>query len=133
MPFMFSRLFREDLIRLISFPQMHELRLDDEYFSLLKECKKVYEMRINDDKRKGIHVGDLIKFHNRAETDSVLSVVDERLDSKSFDEAVQLIGYDLLMPNAPDAQSCLAKYRAFPGYRDGELLYGVVVFKLKLL
>jgi ASC-1-like (ASCH) protein len=42
----------------------HKMKLYADYFELVKLNKKKYEIRLNDDKRKNILVGDIIKFSN---------------------------------------------------------------------
>ena len=45
---------------------MHEMRLNNGPFNLIKEGSKTVEMRLYDEKRKNIQVGDIIKFINRS-------------------------------------------------------------------
>ena len=44
---------------------MHEMRLHNEPFELIKNGTKTIEMRLYDEKRELIIVGDIIKFINR--------------------------------------------------------------------
>lgn len=53
---------------------VHQMGLYEEYFSAIKEGKKIVEVRLNDEKRRKIKVGDTIEFikvPNREETISV--------------------------------------------------------------
>lgn len=43
----------------------HCLKLDEVYFNLIKDNKKIYELRMNDEKRKLLKVGDEICFLKR--------------------------------------------------------------------
>lgn len=61
---------------------MHELRLHDEPFELIKSGSKTIEMRLYDEKRKLIKEGDVIIFTNR--------VTDEKLKTK----VIKLYIYD---------------------------------------
>ena len=45
----------------------HDMRLDNTYFDLVSSCKKTVEIRLNDEKRSGIAVGDTIVFIDRAD------------------------------------------------------------------
>lgn len=64
----------------------YEMRLHNKPFNLIKEGTKTIEMRLNDEKRRLINIGDIIEFTNR--------VTGEKLDAKvinlyrynSFDE-----------------------------------------------
>ena len=44
---------------------VHSLKMDEEFYFLIKEGKKIYELRMNDDKRKMFKVGDEICFLKR--------------------------------------------------------------------
>ena len=52
----------------------HEMRLHNEPFNYIKTGTKTIEMRLYDDKRRLIKIGDIIEFSNR--------VTDEKLDAK---------------------------------------------------
>lgn len=43
---------------------MHTLNVKDKYYNMLKSGTKVIELRLFDDKRKKIKVGDIIEFTN---------------------------------------------------------------------
>ncbi len=43
---------------------MHFMRVQEKYYNLLKSGKKTVELRLNDDKRRQIKVGDKIEFTN---------------------------------------------------------------------
>lgn len=44
---------------------IHNMRLNDEPFQLIKNGIKTIELRLNDEKRQLINVGDIIVFENR--------------------------------------------------------------------
>jgi len=44
---------------------VHSLKMDEKYYCLIKEGKKIYELRMNDEKRKMFKVGDQICFLKR--------------------------------------------------------------------
>ena len=50
---------------------MHEMRLNNEPFNLIKEGTKTVEMRLYDEKRRNIKVGDIITFINRQTNEKV--------------------------------------------------------------
>lgn len=54
---------------------MHEMRLNNVPFSLIKEGIKTVEMRLYDEKRKSIKVGDTITFINRLTNEKVKTKV----------------------------------------------------------
>ena len=45
---------------------MHEMRLHNKPFELIKNGTKTIELRLNDEKRQKIKIGDNIKFENRS-------------------------------------------------------------------
>jgi ASC-1-like (ASCH) protein len=52
---------------------IHEMRLHAEPFAKMQSGTKTTELRINDDKRQLLHVGDIIVFTNRANTHETLT------------------------------------------------------------
>lgn len=58
-------------------PNSVVMRLEKEPFDLLKSGKKLWEIRLNDDKRKGIGVGDEIVFMRRPELEERLPMIVE--------------------------------------------------------
>lgn len=78
---------------------MHEMRLHNSPFNLIKSGTKTIELRLNDEKRSLIKVGDKIEFTNRiTEEKIVVEVVNlHKYDSflelyKHFDKVS--MGYD---------------------------------------
>lgn len=51
-----------DAIKKANKIKIHDLKLIAKYFDLIKEGKKIYELRMNDDKRKEIKIGDEVCF-----------------------------------------------------------------------
>jgi ASC-1-like (ASCH) protein len=54
---------------------VHEMRLHPESFEKIKNGQKTIELRLHDEKRRLIHVGDTIKFMNRANEENVITEV----------------------------------------------------------
>ena len=48
------------------------MSLQNQYFCLIKQGKKSIELRLWDDKRKKIKVGDIIVFHNVDSAETIL-------------------------------------------------------------
>lgn len=54
----------------------HEMNLHDEPFDMIASGKKIYELRLYDEKRRNIKVGDLIRFtRSRGGEDSISCLV----------------------------------------------------------
>ncbi len=50
---------------------MHRLNVQEKYYNLLKSGVKSIELRLFDDKRKAIKVGDMIEFTNAADKEDM--------------------------------------------------------------
>lgn len=53
---------------------IHQMGLYGDYFKAIKEGKKQVEVRLNDEKRRKIKVGDTIEFIKVPEQDDILQV-----------------------------------------------------------
>ena len=78
---------------------MHEMRLHNSPFNLIKSGTKTIELRLNDEKRSLIKIGDKIEFTNRITEEKIVVEVIKlhRYDSffelyKHFDKVS--MGYD---------------------------------------
>ena len=66
---------------------VHEMKLRAIYFDKIKAGEKIYEIRLNDEKRKLIDVGDVIVFKKEPELNEVLkAVVKDLIYFNSFNE-----------------------------------------------
>ncbi len=75
--------FRAELINNIT---VHRMRLESYPFDLFKNRKKSVEMRLFDDKRKKLKVGDLIIFKNKENGEEIISEIYGLKTYKTFDE-----------------------------------------------
>ena len=48
---------------------MHKLNVKEKYYNMLKNGTKTIELRLFDDKRKNIKIGDIIEFSNNSNVD----------------------------------------------------------------
>ena len=76
------------------------MRLHNGPFEKIKSGTKTIEMRLNDEKRQLIKVGDFIKFINRVSEEELTTLVKGLYYYESFDELYKhfdkiSIGYDL--------------------------------------
>ena len=66
---------------------MHKLKLQEKYYDYIKENKKIYEIRLNDEKRQLIKIGDIIEFKKEPDlNDSFKAKVVGLLRYTSFEE-----------------------------------------------
>jgi len=54
--------------------QTHQTKLQEKYFSMIKSGEKTIELRLFDDKRKNIKIGDIIEFFDIADKNKTLLV-----------------------------------------------------------
>lgn len=52
----------------------HTMRLYDDYFEPIKDGKKQVEVRLNDEKRRKIKIGEIIEFSKLPDQDEILQV-----------------------------------------------------------
>ncbi|MBB2479408.1 ASCH domain-containing protein [Bacillus sp. APMAM] len=74
---------------------MHQMGLYGEYFEAIKKGKKKVEVRLNDEKRRKIKIGDTIKFVKVPEQDETLQVqVTELRTYNTFKEMYESIPFE---------------------------------------
>ena len=112
----------------------HVMKLSPSPFWLMAEGKKTIELRLYDEKRKAISVGDTITFVNSEDSSAVLNVIVVELFAfNSFDELYQNLpllecGYieeDINMASASDMELYYSK--------EQQRQYGVVGIKISLI
>lgn len=108
---------------------IHTMRVQPDYFALLKTGNKKVEFRLLDEKRKLIRAGDKVSFvcHNDP-TESFQAIVSEIHHSDSFTELLEQIPSSLLGGISKENQ--LTDLRIFYKSSD-EQKYGVIAIVLK--
>lgn len=111
----------------------HEFMLNDEPFQSIKSGKKVYEMRLYDEKRRLINVGDTILFKNRKDEEELKVNVTSINIFSSFEELysklpLKSLGYD-------ESNIDKASYKDMEQYypREKQELYKVVAIGISLI
>lgn len=110
---------------------IHEMRLHNEPFTKIKLGKKTIELRLNDEKRKLIKIGDIINFTNRKTNEDLKTRVVNLYYYNNFEELFKnfnkiSLGYD---ENEVANSSDLELYYS----KDEQLKYGVVGIEIKLI
>jgi len=112
----------------------HSMKLNLSPFDMIAQKKKTIELRLNDEKRQRICIGDEIEFTNAEDTALKIFVkVINLYKFSSFDELYQVLplqkcGYtpaELLTANASDMNSYYSK--------EKQLQYGVIGIEVELL
>lgn len=109
------------------------LNLKAKYYDLIKNGEKVFEGRLNDEKRQLFNVGDEIIFYKEPEKiESFIAVITDKILFSSFDEMAESLDKDKLGFKNKTRQEMIDTYRSFYS-RENENKYGVVVFKVKVV
>lgn len=108
------------------------MRLDRKDFDRLKAGLKCWEVRLNDEKRKGINIGDEIVFMRRPELEDRLPMIVE--EKHRFSDIQRLLDKVPLSEVAPEeGMSEVAWIQDFmTHYRPEEVVTaGLVAFKVR--
>lgn len=109
----------------------HEMKLNNEPFECIKNGTKTIELRLNDEKRKLLTVGDYIEFTNRVTNEKLLVEVINLFKYNSFEELYKHfnkieIGYSINEEaNPKDMENYYSK--------EEQEKYGVLGIKIKKL
>ena len=111
----------------------HEMKLIAVYFDKIALGEKVFEVRLNDEKRKSISVGDIIIFKKLPELEEeIRAVVTDLLYFKSFTEmAKNLSSTEIGFENCSE-KSIVDAYHEFYSV-ENESKFGVLAIKVKCL
>ena len=107
------------------------MRVDRKDFDRLKDGTKTWEIRLNDEKRKGIRMGDEIVFMRRPELEERLPMIVE--EKQLFSDVQRLLDKVSLKDIAPPEMTEVEWIQSFMTHdRPEELVqYGIAAFKVK--
>lgn len=110
---------------------MHIMKLQEKYFNYIKNGTKEYEIRLNDEKRKDIKIGDLIEFQKEPlKEEKIIYEVDDLLYFDDFDDLFNKIDIKYLASSLDTKDDLLSSLNQFYTKED-QVKYGVVAIKLK--
>ena len=79
----------------MSMPDIYKMSLADEYFELMRDGKKIIELRVNDAKRKKYKVGNVLNFQMKTDPSEKFSVeITALYYFQTIREAVEGLGKD---------------------------------------
>lgn len=110
----------------------HKMKLQPIYFDKIKNGEKIYEVRLNDEKRQLIKVGDVIEFTKEPENTQVLETkVEELLYFSTFLEMAKSLPLNKVGFEKQTPQEVEQIYYSFYSKED-ECKYGIVAIKVKI-
>ena len=112
---------------------MFVMKLSGEHFDRLKTGKKIYEVRLYDETRRKICIGDNIIF--KREPDMLEGVIAKVVDVKKFDtfeQMASILSIESIGFEGKNASQVSRHYLKLYSKAD-EKNYGVVAFKLELV
>ena len=109
------------------------IHLDKEIFENVKYGTKNIEVRVNDEKRRRLKVGDKITFLLRPDDlESIDAVVEDLIYYKNFKDLVEDYTEEELYPSEYTKEEFLTLLKKF--YSDEEIdKYGTVAIKFRIL
>jgi ASC-1-like (ASCH) protein len=120
---------------------LHNMDLNEPWFSLVKNGTKTIEGRIYDDKRRIIQIGDTITFSNKKGQGELFSkvVVDlaiwdnfNKSSSKTkFKDVIDWTNYKQLIPVANSPEEAIKVYENIPEYTDKAKENGIIFIYLE--
>ena len=112
---------------------VHEMKLKAIYFDKIKSGQKIYEIRLNDEKRQLIDVGDAIIFKKAPDLkENLKTIVKDLIYFKSFNEVLNTLPMNKLGFDKNTKDEVEKIYYKFYSV-DDELKYGVVAIKVDVI
>lgn len=111
----------------------HEMKIKAIYFEKIKKGEKIYEVRLNDEKRRAMDVGDVLVL--KKEPDQVEELYLEIKDLvyfDSFDEMVNTLPSEKIGFAGMEKQAIVDVYHSFYSPAD-ERKHGVVAIKVQVM
>ena len=109
----------------------HEMRLHNEPFELIKNKIKTIELRLNDEKRKLISVGDIIEFENRKTLEKIKVKVINLHKYENFEELYK--DFDKISMGYKEHEEANPKDMELYYSKEEQEKYGVIGIEIKLI
>lgn len=113
--------------------QEHTLKLDEKYYNYILHGSKRIELRLNDEKRKSMSIGDILTFYKQPllEENFKTKIVD-LIYFNSFNEAISNLPFELIADKNDNKQSLLNDLNRIYS-KEKQENYGVICIKIELL
>lgn len=109
---------------------MHEMRLNNGPFELIKSGVKTIELRLNDEKRQKIKIGDIIKFESRTTGEMIEVEVINLYKYSSFEELYKK--FDKISLGYLEDEEANPKDMELYYSKEEQEKYGVLGIEIKL-
>ena len=111
---------------------IHEIKVKENYYNLIKSGTKIYEVRLLDNKRKLIKIGDIVRINKEPLMEEFLNAtVVDLIHFKNFEEMANTIPAKEIGFEGCSFYEILNEYRRFYS-KEKEEMYGIVAIKLKI-
>jgi len=111
----------------------HTLKLDDKYYNYILHGTKRIELRLNDEKRKLMHIGDVLLFYKQPLLkESFKTKIVDLIYFNSFNEAISNIPFELIADINDNKVNLLNDLNRIYSKQKQEN-YGIIGIKLELL
>lgn len=112
---------------------IHIMKLQPEYYNYILNGTKRIELRLNDEKRKSIKLGDIIKFYKEPELkDFIETKVIGLLKYNSFEEMVKDYNVDILSDKSMTKKELINVLEQFYT-KENQQKYGVLGIRIELI
>lgn len=111
----------------------HEMKLQTKYYNYIKNGTKRIELRLYDEKRKNINIGDIVTFYKEPElVDSFDAKVIGLLRYNSFSDLFKDFDMELLADKSMSKEELLNTLECFYT-SDEQKKYGVLGIRIELI
>ena len=111
----------------------HEMNLKEIYFDKIKSGEKIYEIRLNDEKRKLVKVGDIIVFKRQPEfKETIKTVVKDLIYFNSFTEMINSLPIEKVGFKGKPLEEIIDIYHQIYS-EENEKKYGVLSIKIEVI
>ena len=117
-----------------NFNMEYNMTLLPEYFDLIKTGKKIYEIRLNKNKKNYIKINDYIIFSKRPDLKEKIKVIVEKIDLfPTFLEMINKLNKNEIGFKNKSNEEIIKIYKDIYPNEEEEKNYGVIAYKIKLI
>lgn len=105
---------------------VHKMKLSEPYYTLVKSNKKTVEIRVYDEKRKQLKIGDKIMFSKTDGSGEFTKKIKKLQISQDFESALRRSTLKKTLPNICKIRDAVDIYHSFPNYKEEAKKFGVL-------